>query len=133
MVETLVEFLGVYRDLLPLIARLRERWLVQEILMDNVASIGMTGPAEDRLNGLVTEMAPIVQQILKATAGKTYPFPHYCGEIALNDFVRLELPSERDLFTRTFKTTEALLERLIGLYFRVVGRLALVAEEIEAS
>lgn len=133
VVETLVEFLGVYRDLLPLIARLRERWLVQEILMDNVASIGMTGPAEDRLNGLVTEMAPIVQQILKATAGKTYPFPHYCGEIALNDFVRLELPSERDLFTRTFKTTEALLERLIGLYFRVVGRLALVAEEIEAS
>lgn len=131
VVETLVEFLGVFESLLPLIARLRERWLVQEILMNNVGRFGMTGPAQDRLNALVTEMAPIVQRILKTTEGWTYPFPHYCGEIALNDFVRLELPGENDLFTRTFKTTEALLERLIGLYFRVIGRLVLVAEEIE--
>ena len=85
------------------------------------------------MNALVTEMAPIVQRILKTTEGWTYPFPHYCGEIALTDFVRLELPAEKDLFARTFKTTEALLERLIGLYFRVVGRLALVAEEIEET
>ena len=131
VVETLVEFLGVYRELLPLIERLRERWLVQEILISNVGRVGMTGTAQDRLNALVTEMAPIVKRILEVTEGKTYPFPHYCGEIALNDFVRLELPSEKDLFTRTFKTTEALLERLIGLYFRVVGRLVLVAEEVE--
>ncbi|NQW47527.1 MAG: hypothetical protein HQ464_07155 [Planctomycetes bacterium] len=93
----------------------------------------MTAAAENRLNALVTEMAPIVQRILSATEGKTYPFPHSCGEIALDDFVRLELPRERNLYTRTFKTNEALLERLIGLYFRVVGRLVLVAEEVEAE
>ena len=101
--------------------------------MNNVGRLGLTGAAQDRLNALVTEMAPLVQRILQATEGKTYPFPHYCGEIALNHFVRLELPSEKDLFTRTFKTTEALLERLIGLYFRVVGRLVLVAEEVESE
>ena len=133
VVETLVEFLGAYRELLPLIARLRERWLVQEILMSNVGRFGVTGPAEDRMNALVTEMAPIVQRILKVTEGWTYPFPHHCGEIALTDFVKLELPTEKDLFVRTFKTTEALLERLIGLYYRVVGRLVLVAEEVEAE
>ena len=133
VVDVLVGFLVVYRDLLPMIARLRERWLVQEILMSNAGRFGMTGIAQDRLNALVTEMAPIVQRILQATEGKTYPFPHYCGEIALNDFVRLELPAEKDLFSRTFKTTEALLERLIGLYFRVVGRLVLVAEEVEST
>ncbi len=97
VVDVLIEFLVVYRELLPMIARLRERWLVQETLMSNVGRFGMTGIAQDRLNALVTEMAPIVQRILKATEGKTYPFPHYCGEIALNDFVRLELPSEKDL------------------------------------
>jgi hypothetical protein len=133
VVDTLVEFLDVYRDLLPMIARLRERWLVQEALLSNARTFGMTGTAEDRLNALVTEMAPMVQQILKATQGRTYPFPHYCGEIALSEFVRLEQPMEKALFMRTYKSTEALLERLIGLYFRVVGRLVLVAEEVEAE
>jgi len=132
-VERLVEFLGVYVELLPLIVRLRERWLVQEIIMNNATSIGMTGPAIDRLNALVTEMAPVTEQILRETEGRAYPFPHHLGEIALSDFVRLKMKGEQDLFVRNFRTTEALLERLIGLYFRVMGKLCLMVESVEAD
>ena len=99
--------------------------------MSNAATVGMTGPAVERLNALVIEMAPLVERIRAVTAGWVYPFPHHRGEIDMQDFVTLELSGENDLFTRNFRTTEALLERLIGLYFRVVGKLCLIVEEVE--
>ena len=61
-----------------------------------------------------------------------YPFEHAAGKISVADYASANF-SDQQIIGRSYRTAEALLERLFDLYFRLVGHLCLIAEKGEGE
>ena len=73
-----------------------------------------------------------VQGIRDALSSATYPFDHAKGKISIAEYLVPEMPFADDLGA-IFGAGEAILETLPTLYARMVGRLAVTAEQVEES
>ncbi len=72
-----------------------------------------------------------LSEIQQALAGAPYPFEHGKGPCTLADYVLPTLPASQD-FEGVFRAACDTLETLSRLYHRMMGELALVAEQVES-
>jgi hypothetical protein len=71
-------------------------------------------------------------RFLEATAGLEYPFDHARGRVLLCDFL-VEAAGHSDESIHAFLRGQALLDRLLTVYFRSAGRLAQLALQVEQT
>lgn len=61
-----------------------------------------------------------------------FPFPHSQGDISLGDYVIEELPEEDDAVGK-FLAAEEVYDKISNLYFRILGQLILIVEQVEIA
>jgi hypothetical protein len=64
------------------------------------------------------------------SGGMLYPFDHARGEVTLGQFAISAVPDEKSI-GELLEAAETVLDRLVPLYSRILGRLALAVEEVE--
>lgn len=117
---------------LPEFARLREEHVTLLALLQNLergkgmesyvdAAMSQTRFVHRRLDG-----------ILKSLGETPYPFEHESGGIALREYLLDKLPPETDV-GGVYGAAEHMLEQVTAVYFRILGRFAFVAEQVEAA
>ncbi|MFO0888475.1 MAG: M48 family metalloprotease [Isosphaeraceae bacterium] len=79
------------------------------------------------------ELRDRLQELKTALGGSLlYPFDHAQGEVTLEQFALPSVPAH-DSIGDLLRAAETALDRLLPLYSRVLGRLALAAEEVERA
>jgi hypothetical protein len=82
-----------------------------------------------RVAGIVRQRMQELRDLLAATR---YPFEHAGGDIAVSEYALRELPEAERVGEVLFFAGE-MLDKLTALYFRVMARLAVTAEQIEEA
>ena len=61
-----------------------------------------------------------------------YPFEHARGKISIADYARVEETFSNEI-ERAFRESRIHCDRIHSLYFRIIGRLVLIAQYVEAA
>jgi Zn-dependent protease with chaperone function len=73
-----------------------------------------------------------IEAVFQALGDIPYPFEHAKGALAVRDYLLKRIPGENDV-GEMFDASQAVLERLAEIHFRLFGQLAAVAEKMEAA
>lgn len=91
---------------------------------------------QDLHNGIIRAATQVHERLQEVSWGLRgdlrYPFDHADGEITLEKFAVPHMP-DRDAVGDIFNAAAVALDKLFPLYGRVVGRLVLAAEQVEAA
>src|SRR4030095_6746207 len=110
------------------LAALRNNQAAIELLLNNASSAGdnWSSAAEPLADGIKQS----VGQILGAAQGVNYPCAHASGTVTLADFLG-ECGPHKNEFVRAYLRGQAVLDRFLSTYPRVLSRLAALAKQGE--
>jgi len=114
------------------ILRLREVRNVLQLLLSTIESDRISDALHQqimRLSGVATNA---IGQIRVELFNTSYPFQHAKGKISVADFALAKVPDGEQPF-EVVRSANEMLEKLIGLYFRVMAHLAVCAEKVEEA
>jgi Zn-dependent protease with chaperone function len=86
--------------------------------------------AEARVNSLLPQLQQLVQDIREPLRDIPYPFHHAREDITLEEFSRNDIPASNKV-KALCNDCHCDLDRLIPLYYRVLGRLCFIALQVE--
>lgn len=130
-IERLVAALTALRPAFPQLLQLREAFAAQQALFEQLREENEEGfIASLRDNAAV--LSRQTKDIHRQLGDAPYPFDHANGQITLARFMTVEADREMDAIFRQTAEAESAVERLINLYLRILGHLALIAEKVEA-
>ena len=86
--------------------------------------------AEARVNSLLPQLQKLVQEIREPLRDIPYPFHHARQDITLEEFARNDIAASNKV-QALCNDCHCNLDRLIPLYFRVLGRLCFIALQVE--
>lgn len=89
-------------------------------------------PVIDELTDLMKKIQNDLATIRQSLADVDYPFDHAAGEIKLGLFCLEQLPNADDL-RGIYGAADAMLDRLVSCYYRIVGRMVVLALDVEKS
>jgi hypothetical protein len=89
-------------------------------------------PVIDELTDLMKKVRNDLATIRQALSEVDYPFDHAAGEIKLSQFCLEALPGPDDL-RGIYGAADAMLDRLVSCYYRIVGRMVVLALDVETS
>ncbi|HEX6738350.1 MAG TPA: hypothetical protein VF310_08770, partial [Vicinamibacteria bacterium] len=131
--EALLRALDALAGQAAAIAEMGERHGVMTPLLSVDAS------SDESMRRLYTHALPQLQALhraldglLRALEGVPYPFDHAAGALSLAAFVANDLPAPINDFSAYLRAEHAL-SRLHAFHDRALGRLALIAEQVEAA
>ncbi|HVM60446.1 MAG TPA: M48 family metalloprotease [Verrucomicrobiae bacterium] len=127
LVAVLAKLVSVYPSLLEL----RKEFLGMRSVGANRAKCPEPSRADYRVEKLAQEAQQAVQGIQTKLAHVRYPFPHAKTELCLADFAMPDRSDDHPI-ARSYQQASSHLDRLFGLYGRIIGRLVLIAEKVEA-
>jgi Zn-dependent protease with chaperone function len=128
--DRFLEVLGVFGEIRETLLHLRELWMGQSALMNTLSPDGASETVIERLQANCAEFGPLHKE-LRNQLSAIFPFKHAKGAISLKEYVEHSIDSNADICLRTFAISEKMVERMFSLYFRVVGRLVILAETVE--
>ncbi len=130
--ERLLAGLSALRNAIPPLLQLRETLAGMGALLDDLCDEN-----EDvfivALRECAAELGRQRKEVIRQLGDAPYPFDHANGNISMARFVSVEAPGDMDPIQRRAVESEACVERLTNLYFRIMGSLALLAEEAAAG
>ena len=91
--------------------------------------------SQDLYRAIMTAAGRVHQQLQELSwrlTGVAYPFEHAQGRVTLADFALPQLP-DRDAIGDVYQAAGDVLEKLVSLYYRLMGRLVLAAEQVELA
>ncbi|MCM8526234.1 MAG: M48 family metallopeptidase [Lentisphaeraceae bacterium] len=96
-----------------------------------------TAPALDAsfyrgLNKLADNLGSVLKTQKEKMKKIPFPFPHSQGDISLGDYVIEELPGDDDPVGK-FLAAEEVYDKISNLYFRILGQLILIVEQVEIA
>jgi Peptidase family M48 len=100
------------------------------------AALGMLNEPKlaEKADRRIAELVPVLQNTIKdirtAIEGVSYPFRHPREDITLEEFARTDIPATHKL-EALFNNCECHLNRLLPVYYRVLGRLTFIAMKVE--
>lgn len=118
---------GIRQDLL----KLRELCMGQSSLINTLTPDGASETVIDRLRANTSEFGPLHLAIRESLSDVIYPFKHAKGRVTLLEYVDYAGDEHTDVCVRTYAISEKMIDRLFSLYFRVMGRLVILAETVE--
>ncbi len=122
--------LSVLRHAIPPVLHLRESLAGMNALLDDLRDENEDAFLTE-LRHRATDLGRQRREIVRLLGDAPYPFDHANGDISMARFVTVESPSETDSILRRAMEAEACVERLTNLYLRIMGSLAMIAEEAE--
>lgn len=130
-IERLTRIIGRLENVAPSLVNLRNQSAAFELLLHNNSDeVSQTFINTARSTG--QEIARAVAHITGALENLEYPFGHALGSVSLVDFL-VEAHTHADESIHAFLRGQALLDRLFTLYYRIMGRLALLALRAERA
>lgn len=131
-IERLLTALVALKPVYPELLQLREALAAQHALFDQLREEN-----EERFVGILRDnaaaLAKQTKDIRRLLGDAPYPFDHANGKITLARFMTVEADREMDLVFRQTAEAASAVERLMNLYRRLIGSLALIAEKAEAA
>ena len=128
----LQESLGAFHGVMDSLFDLRKDFVATAILFENAQGNEENKVFVAKLKSRAWSVRAGLGKISQALSGVPYPFKHAKKNVSIGDFAVGSLPPEGDLGAIYYAGQEAL-DKLFGLYYRVVGQLALIAEKVEAT
>lgn len=131
-IERLLDALAALKTVFSELLQLREALAVQHGLFGQLQEEN-----EEEFVGKLRDNAAALSKQTKdmgrMLADAPYPFDHANGKITLARFMTVEADRNMDVVFRQTAEAESAVERLVNLYLRIIGSLALIAEKVEAS
>ena len=124
--------LSVLRHAIPQTLHLREALAGMSALLDDLRDENEAAFVAE-LRERAADLGRQRKEIVRLLGDAPYPFDHANGDISMARFINLEPAPEMDPVLRRAMEAEACVERLTNLYLRIMGSLALVAEEAEEA
>ncbi len=128
----LQESLGAFHGVMDSLFDLRKDFVATASLFENAQGNEENKVFVAKLKSRAWSVRAGLDKISQALSGVPYPFKHAKKNVSIGDFAVGSLPPEGDLGAIYYAGQEAL-DKLFGLYYRVVGQLALIAEKVEAT
>ena len=100
------------------------------LLMQNRGNHAQPAEVDEAAAQLASELQALTGGIQERLKGFSYPFPHARGALSVAEYARSEKPAEND-WQRTFLDSDAHLDRLFPLHYRLIGRILALAEAAE--
>ncbi|MCB9643409.1 MAG: M48 family metalloprotease [Myxococcales bacterium] len=72
-----------------------------------------------------------IQAFDKSLRREAYPFEHARGDINLAEYAIETLPADHEDIPQILQTAEMILDRMVSLYIRILGRLSIFCEVVE--
>jgi hypothetical protein len=123
--------LKLVSDQLRHLLGLRNEFVATARLLGNIQGNEKNEALIAAIRGKMTSLRTQVAGLREPLQRVRYPFDHAKGDISIGDCLVERIPDEEDL-GGVMSACESLLETLPGLYVRLVGRLVMLAEEIES-
>lgn len=79
------------------------------------------------------DLAAQVKEVKRRLGDASYPFDHAHGAISIARFMTVEMEQGLDPVFRSASEAEACVDRLLNLYLRIVGSLAVISEKAERA
>ncbi len=112
--------------------QLRNRHLAMMVLLENLAGHEEDGDLIRTIQSEMGRVRKIVNEVYEQLGLVEYPFDHAKGRVALRDFAIGRRPAVGDL-GKIVEASGGALSKLYDLYARIMGRLVLIAEKVEAA
>jgi len=103
----------------------------QSSLISTLTPDGASQSVIDRLQANASEFGPLHVALRDRFKNLEYPFKHANGTVSVKDYIDYAADEHVDISVRTYAISEKMVDRLFSLYFRVVGRLVILAETVE--
>lgn len=114
------------------IVKLNENYSILSILLINVKGNEKNEALFARINRLLRDNFDHIKNVHNKLGESVYPFHHATGKITLSNYFLKKMP-ERENMQDIYIATETLLNRFYTTYYRILGRLAMMAESVETS
>jgi hypothetical protein len=119
-------------EFIPELVELRHLF---QALVALLSSIEGNESNEDLIKGIearADEVRRKLDALFKQLGGIDYPFDHAQGNLTLQKFTIGYVPQAREL-GKLAQASEDMIGKMFGLYFRILGRLAFIAEKVEIA
>ena len=128
-VQRLAGVLEIIGEVFPILEDLRELVVRQSILFLNLSAENSEGHiARMRANG--ADMDLKVKKVRSQLRGHSYPFKHPKGRLNLEELIASDPDPEADAIFNRQSAADKCVNQLLPLYFRALGRLAQLADEM---
>lgn len=112
------------------IVKLRENGNVVELLTGAIAGNEKNPKLFAKLDDLLDGTHTILTALNQEFAAVAYPFKHAEGRVTVAKYAIGDVP-EKEAPMDVFRVNDDAVQQLVSLYYRIVGRLASIAERIE--
>ena len=119
-----------FEEIFPRLMVLKKHEMEQGVLIENVGDEGVEQLHLSRMKKLRDEQSKAISYFRPLLTARIYPFSHVDGDISLWDFIDPKPPAESDEIIRKQVITDAITGQLLRLYQRVLGQLAIIAEQV---
>ena len=117
-------------ELFPTLSQLRRRVLAQGAVLQNLSPATLSRSVVEHLQRNTMELSELSSRCRDGLRSVPYPFEHASGKISIADYAGARFEGYGAVMA-SYKTAEALLERLFDVYFRLLGHLCATAAETE--
>ena len=128
--RTLLDHLGRLTGRREAVTTLRENGSVVDLLTGAIAGNEQNAQLFAKLDGLLDGSHTILIALHQEFAAVTYPFKHADGTVSVAKYAIGSVP-EKEKPSDVFRTNDDAVQQFVSLYYRLVGRLAAIAERIE--
>lgn len=130
--KTLVAVLCKIGGIFPQILSLQKECIALATLLHNLDGNENNEDLSREMQKLLPPIQECLWGIQNNFAQTTYPFTHAHGEISIASYLMDSLPGKTD-FNMIYDTVRNMLDKYYSLYYRIMGQLALTAEEVESA
>lgn len=128
----LLEALDTMRPVLPQLLHLRDSLAGMSALFNDLREENEDAFIRT-LQANATDLEAQVKEVKRRLGDARYPFDHANGDISMAKFMTVETEPGMDPIFRRATEAEACVDRLLHLYLRIVGSLAVIAEKAERA
>ena len=130
--DRLLKVYAVLGTVMPLLRKMGRKLRAFLVLIQNRANHGSPDKVDSEIDKVARELRESLAQIQSNLQGLQYPFPHARGEISLVEYARHGKREDSEWKT-VFEESNTHLERLFSLHYRVLGRLLVIADQVEKN
>ncbi len=125
-----LNWMEFFEEIFPRLMVLKKHELEQGVLIENIGDEGVEKLHLSRMKKLRDEQSKAISYFRPLLEARIYPFSHVDGDVSLWDFIDPKPPAEADAVIRKQVITDAITGQLLRLYQRVLGQLAIIAEQV---
>lgn len=131
-ISSLARLLAAVGAQIPRVHELALRLRAFTMLLQNRGNHSDPAQVDKAISQLATELSTFTTAIQKGLAEFVYPFPHARGHLTVIEYARHEKSCEHE-WERVYRESDAHVERLFALHYRLTGRVLAHAEAVEKT